>query len=160
MVKFSGIFTAATVSLTCREVSPVGTMDIEHLATSTTIEGAHSAVGRRGKHEVHPRIPISELKPRNIRDCDITVMVTRFSYRRPSQVTPQWHHAFPSPFSILFHTVYPHTYFSILFVFLDGSEPNCELSSSLPIVEEGSNHPREEDRGCRGRAAPGGSRVW
>ena len=83
LIEFSGIFTAATVSLTCREVSPVGTMNIEHLATSTTVEGAHSAVGRRGKGEVHPGIPISELKPRNIRDCDITVTVTRFSYRRP-----------------------------------------------------------------------------
>ena len=93
LIEFSGIFTAATVSLTCREVSPVGTMNIEHLATSTTVEGAHSAVGRRGKGEVHPGIPISELKPCYIRDCDIIVTVTRFAYRRPLSVTPQWHNA-------------------------------------------------------------------
>ena len=58
-------------------------MDIEDLATPTTIEGAHSADGRRGKGEGHPEIPIFGLKPCYICDRDVTVTVTRFAYRRP-----------------------------------------------------------------------------
>ena len=141
--------------MTCREVSPVGTMDIEHLATSTTIEGAHSAVGRRGKGEVHPRIPISELKPCYMRDCDITVTVTCFSYRRPSQVTPWWHNArhFHLPLSILYLSTHAFSTYTF-FVF------RC-LRTGLRAIELSLHRRRELEPSARRRSRmPRKSSGW